>query len=86
MRSKRGTDFLDADGLGGNARCAGGSDVTQMPNAARGGFVASAMDVEAPVVRWLDNSIRVNRDFGDVVRWIEAGEKREVGATSGFFL
>ena len=67
MRPKTGTDFLDADGLGGNARCAGGSDVTQMPNAARGGFVANAMDVEAPVVRWLDNSIRVNRDFGDVV-------------------
>lgn len=32
-------------------------------------------------------SVRVNRDFGDVVSWIEAGEKdREVGATSGFFL
>ena len=32
-------------------------------------------------------SIRVNRDFGDVVSWIKVEEKdREVGATSGFFL
>ena len=32
------------------------------------------------------NSIRVNRNFEDI-RWMEAGErKREVGATSGFFL
>lgn len=86
MRSKTGTGFLDADGLCGDARCADGRDVTQMPNAAWGGFVASAMDVEAPVVRWLDNLICVNRNFEDVVKWIEAGEKREVGATSGFFL
>ncbi|KAJ5259083.1 hypothetical protein N7497_002401 [Penicillium chrysogenum] len=48
LREKPETDLLDADGVCGNARCADWRDVTQMPNAARCGFVASAMEVEAP--------------------------------------